>query len=64
MGCDSTFRLEIDHIIPVEEGGTTDEFNTWRVCGHHHKLKTFYGWTVTGPPGARQLIPPDGREPP
>jgi hypothetical protein len=61
-GCDSTFRLEIDHVVPVEAGGTTGTTNNWRVCGHHHKLKTCYGWRVIGPLGARRLVPPDDAE--
>jgi hypothetical protein len=58
-GCDSTFRLEIDHIVPVAAGGTTDKTNNWRVCGYHHKLKTYYRWRVVQrPDGTRTLVPP------
>jgi hypothetical protein len=63
-GCDSTLRLEIDHIVPVAGGGTTDTTNNWRICEYHHKLETYYGWTVVGPPGARRLLPPDDPDPP
>lgn len=31
---------------------------------HHHRLKTFCGWQVVGPPDARQLLPPDNPDPP
>ena len=36
----------------------------WRLCPHHHKLKTYYGWKVEGPVGARRLVPPDDPDPP
>ena len=62
-GCDCSERLEIDHIIPVEDHGPTDEINCWRICPHHHKLKTYYGWKVEGPLGARRLVPPDEPRP-
>ncbi len=58
-GCDNDQRLEIDHIITVEDHGPSDEINCWRICSHHHKLKTYYQWRVEGPPGARRLIAPD-----
>ena len=58
-GCDCSERLQIDHIIPIENGGPSTPENTWRLCPHHHKLKTYYGWKVQGAPGARTLEPPD-----
>jgi hypothetical protein len=63
-GCGVSERLQIDHIIAVEDHGPTTKDNTWRLCVHHHKLKTFYGWRVTGPPDARRLEPPDDPDPP
>ena len=63
-GCDCSERLEIDHIVPVEEHGPSDQINCWRICPHHHKLKTYYGWKVEGPVGARRLVPPDDPDPP
>jgi hypothetical protein len=53
-GCTDTWRLEIDHIIGVEDGGPTEKANLWRLCRHHHKLKTFYGHRVVD----RRLVPP------
>ena len=64
QGCTDTGRLEIDHIVAVEDGGRTDKDNLWRLCRHHHKLKTFYGWKVVGPPGKRTLVAPDDPDPP
>ena len=63
-GCTDDWRLEIDHIIGVDDGGRTEKDNLWRICRHHHKLKTFYRWKVTGPPGARRLQAPDEPDPP
>jgi hypothetical protein len=62
--CDVEHGLQIDHIIGVEEQGPTVRENTWRICTHHHKLKTFYGWKVVGEPGAWRLVPPDDPDPP
>ena len=63
-GCENQHRLEIDHIIPVEDHGPSDEINCWRICAHHHKLKTYYHWHVHGPLGARRFVPPDEPDPP
>jgi hypothetical protein len=63
-GCTDDWRLEIDHMVAVEDRGPTSKDNLWRICRHHHKLKTFYGWRVCGPPGARNLVAPDDPDPP
>ncbi|MFI5047021.1 MAG: DUF222 domain-containing protein [Acidimicrobiia bacterium] len=58
--CDSTFRLEIDHIVELDAGGLTAKDNLWRLCGHHHQLKTHRGWRVVrGRDGNPDLVPPD-----
>ena len=66
--CGATGPLEIDHIKPVSEGGETCLENNWWPCRWHHYLKTYCGWKVVGPPGDRDLVPPDddrdGRGPP
>ncbi len=62
--CTDNWRMEIDHIVAVEDGGRTEKDNLWRICRHHHKLKTFYGWKVVGPPGNRTLVAPDDPDPP
>ncbi len=60
-GCTDDWRLEIDHIIGmVEHGGPAEKDNLWRICRHHHKLKTFYGYRVVG----RRLVAPDDPDPP
>jgi 5-methylcytosine-specific restriction endonuclease McrA len=64
-GCGSTFRLEIDHIVPFAAGGRTEKTNLWRLCGHDHHLKTYRGWrAVERSDGTRDLVPPDGHPPP
>jgi Domain of unknown function (DUF222) len=62
--CANDQFLEIDHIVPVEHGGETNIHNTWRICTHHHALKTHGGWAVVGDNGDRDLVPTDGRGPP
>jgi 5-methylcytosine-specific restriction endonuclease McrA len=67
VGCDSTFRLEIDHIVGVAEGGRTEKANLWRLCSHDHHLETHCGGKVVQlPDGTRDLVPPDhpGPDPP
>jgi hypothetical protein len=64
-GCPQRQRLQIDHIVPVEEHGPTCKENLWKLCVHHHTLKTLYGWrVVTDEHGVRQLVPPDDPDPP
>jgi len=38
--------------------------NTWRICSHHHVLKTHKKWKVVGEPGDWDLDPPDDPDPP
>jgi hypothetical protein len=56
--CANDQFLEIDHIVPLEEHGCTELDNLWRLCSHHHSLKTYAGWTVVGRNGDRDLVPP------
>ena len=57
--CRGDGPFEIDHITPIECGGQTDDENTWRLCRHCHRLKTYFGWTVTTTSrGHRRLVPP------
>jgi hypothetical protein len=69
-GCGATRTLEIDHVVPLEQGGPTELGNLALLCRHHHRRKTYDGWTLerTGPsdaePGWRFLpLPPFGQEP-
>ncbi len=62
--CANDRFLEIDHVVPVEERGETNIRNTWRICPHHHSLKTHGGWKVVGEPGNWDLFPPDDPDPP
>jgi Domain of unknown function (DUF222)/HNH endonuclease len=50
--------LEIDHVVPLADHGCTELDNLWRLCSHHHRLKTYGGWTVNGTNSARDLVPP------
>ena len=42
-GCDVTDALEIDHVVPYGDGGTTSLANLARLCHWHHYLKTHQG---------------------
>jgi hypothetical protein len=63
-GCDNQYFLQIDHIVAIVDHGPTDIGNTWRICSHHHDLKTYCGWVVIGDGDSRTLVPPDDTEPP
>jgi hypothetical protein len=51
--------IEIDHRQPFTQGGPTILANHDPYCGHHHDLKTYQGWAVTGPRHRRRMVPPD-----
>jgi Domain of unknown function (DUF222) len=56
--CANDHFLEIDHVVPLADHGCTEIDNLWRLCSHHHRLKTYGGWTVDATNGARDLVPP------
>jgi hypothetical protein len=56
--CANDQFLEVDHVVPIEDHGETNILNTWRICSHHHGLKTYGGWRVVGEPGNWDLVPP------
>jgi hypothetical protein len=62
--CANDQFLEIDHIVPIEQHGPTELANLWRICTHHHALKTHGHWRVVGNNGDRDLVPPDDPDPP
>ena len=64
QACANDQFLEIDHVVPLAEGGRTELANLWRLCPHHHDLKTYFGWRVVGEPGNWDLVPPDDPDPP
>jgi hypothetical protein len=62
--CGGDGPLEIDHIVAIEHGGETSDENTWRLCRHCHRLKTYFDWGVeSGVRGRRELVPPRGGAP-
>jgi hypothetical protein len=50
-GCEMRTGLEIDHIVPFSEGGSTRLENLVRLCRYHHGEKTHRGWRLRGRPG-------------
>ena len=63
-GCANDQFLQIDHVVPIAERGRTELDNLWRLCSHHHNLKSYAGWKVVGHNGDRDLVPPDDPDPP
>jgi Domain of unknown function (DUF222) len=62
-GCANDQFLQIDHVVPIEDGGEASIHNAWRICSHHHHLKTHCRWRVIGEPGNWDLVPPDDPDP-
>lgn len=59
--CTQTKGLERDHIWQFGKQGPTELDNLVLLCRGHHRLKTLFGWRITGPPGQRQWLPPPDR---
>jgi hypothetical protein len=61
-GCSVHFdRCKIHHIVPWEQGGTTDLANLLPVCAHHHTHIHEHRWAITlGPNRELTLTLPDG----
>ncbi|MGH2706166.1 MAG: HNH endonuclease signature motif containing protein, partial [Actinomycetota bacterium] len=57
-GCNNRRNLEIDHTVPLSEGGRTCLENLNRQCPTHHWLKTNARWRLSGGPGAWMWGPP------
>lgn len=64
QGCDADFRLQYDHVVALADGGRTERDNLWRLCPHHHDLKTNHDWRITGTIHNWDLVPPDAPDPP
>lgn len=45
-GCGRDENLEIDHMVPIHQGGTTSYWNLVRLCRWHHYLKTYWGYSI------------------
>ena len=58
-GCPHTHWLQIHHIKPWSQGGTTDLDNLILLCGYHHRWVHEHGWHITGPPHQRVFRKPD-----
>ena len=62
-GCHVDRHLEIDHNIPVSEGGPTALWNLTRPCRHHHDHKHAHNLRIVGE-GTRRHFEPATRAPP
>ena len=55
--CANTVNLEIDHWqVPYGQGGPTALWNLARICAHHHRQKTYEGFTLRGGPGKWEWV--------
>ena len=66
-GCHVDRHLEIDHNIPIAEGGPTALWNLTRPCHHHHAYKHAHNLRIVGEGTRRHFEPapdPDDRAPP
>jgi hypothetical protein len=57
--CHADRHLEIDHIVPVADGGRTELANLQRLCHWHHDEKHTGGRSTGAPSGAPSAPPPD-----
>ncbi len=63
-GCAARARLEIDHRVDWAASRATVFDLLDRLCGHHHVLKTRYGWALVEGRGKRPFVAPtDPRHP-
>jgi hypothetical protein len=62
-GCDQPLgRLQVDHTIDHQHGGTTAAHNAGLLCGHHNRTKN-HGFTIwRDPNGLWHTYRPDGTE--
>jgi hypothetical protein len=61
--CEQADGLEIDHYqVAWADGGPSELWNLARLCRHHHRLKTYAGFTLSGGPGHWVFTGPDGVE--
>ena len=61
--CGQAHGLEIDHFkVGWADGGPSELWNLARLCQHHHRLKTYAGYTLSGGPGHWRFTSPEGVE--
>jgi hypothetical protein len=61
--CGQAHNLEIDHYqVAFADGGPSEMWNLARLCAHHHRLKTYRGFTLSGGPGHWVFTSPEGVE--
>ncbi len=61
--CEQAYGLEVDHYrVAWADGGPSELWNLARLCRHHHRLKTYSGFTLSGGPGYWAFTGPDGVE--
>jgi hypothetical protein len=61
-GCNVRRGLQIDHRNTFGRTRVTKLEDLARLCGFHHHLKTFVGYTYRGGPGSWEWLPPENRD--
>lgn len=56
--CDRPW-VEADHHVDFADSRETTRADLVGYCGHHHDLKTYFGWSLVAGPGRRPMVPPD-----
>ena len=56
-GCNVTHNLEIDHNLPIEDGGPTALWNLDRLCPHDHEHKHRHRLLLVGEAGRMRFVP-------
>ncbi|MFN2524685.1 MAG: DUF222 domain-containing protein [Actinomycetota bacterium] len=58
-GCEARHHLQIDHVVEWNDTRHTKLSELARLCSHHHYLKTYKGWVLSGGPEAWRFDPLD-----
>ncbi len=56
-GCNAQLGLEIDHNLPIEQGGPSALWNLDRLCGRDHEHKHRHDLRLVGEPGRMRFVP-------
>jgi hypothetical protein len=59
LDCTRTQRIEFDHREAWTKTHHTRLDEGDGLCGHHHDLKTYFGWALVAGTGKRPMVPPD-----
>ena len=64
LDCTRVQRIEFDHREEWNKTHHTRLDEGDGLCGHHHDLKTYFGWALVEGTGKRPMVPPTIRATP